>query len=156
MLSDGRLSYLFWLDKRNVALGELFYARFDPKTAKYPLAGASVYPSQKRSPKRPSVVFDGKRNLHFTWASFFGGESIIHYGAIDPAGNPLKEKQELSSVAGRYHNPVIARTPSGLMHIFWFDEPKDKEKWSTIYLKTSADDGMTWKDWKSQQEGSIP
>jgi hypothetical protein len=152
MLSDGSLSYIFWLDKRNVPLGEIFYARFDPATEKGIITGKTLYPVEKRSPKRPSVVFDKVGNLHFTWASFFGGESIVSYGAIDPAGNILKEKKDLTSNAGRYHNPIITRTPSGLMHVFWFDEPKDKEKWSRIFLKTSKDNGATWEYWEPQKK----
>jgi hypothetical protein len=150
MLSDGSLSYLFWLDRRNVKLGEIFYARFDPKTEKCPITGRNLYPVEKRSPKRPSVVFDKEKNLHFTWASFLGGNSVVSYGEIDPAGNILKEKKELTPNPGRYHNPIITRTPSGLLHIFWFDEPK--ENWSKIFLKTSKDNGLTWENWEPQKK----
>jgi hypothetical protein len=153
MLSDGILSYLFWLDKRNLPLGEIFYTRFDPKSVKFPITGKNLYPAQKRSPKRPSVVFDNIGNLHFTWASFFRGKSIVHYGEIDPAGNILKEKKDLTTNTGRYHGPTIARTRSGLMHVFWFDEPpQDKDEWSKIYLKTSKDNGLTWEDWEPQEK----
>jgi hypothetical protein len=149
MLSDGTLSYLFWLDRRNIQLGELFYARFDPRSVKGTITGKNLYPVEKRSPKRPSVVFDRERNLHFTWASFFRGESIVYYGEIDPAGNILQEKKNLTPKSGRYHNPTITRTPSGLLYVFWFDEPKDKDEWSRIFLKTSKDNGLTWEDWGS-------
>ena len=149
MLSDGALSYLFWLDRRNIQLGELFYARFDPRSEKGTITGKNLYPVEKRSPKRPSVVFDRERNLHFTWASFFRGESIVYYGEIDPAGNILQEKKNLTPKSGRYHNPIITRTPSGLLYVFWFDEPKDKDEWSRIFLKTSKDNGLTWEDWGS-------
>jgi hypothetical protein len=152
MLTDGSLSYLFWLDKRNVALGEIFYSRFDPQTQKGQIAGKTLYPVEKRSPKRPSVVFDKVGNLHFAWATFFVGKSIISYGAIDPAGNMLKEKQDLTSDAERLHNPIITTTPSGLLHILWFDEPKDKDAWSRIFLKTSTDNGLTWSVWGSQKK----
>jgi hypothetical protein len=147
MLSDGTLSYLFWLDRRNIQLGEIFYARFDPASEKGMITGKNIYPVEKRSPKRPSVVFDRERNLHFTWASFFRGESIVYYGEIDPAGNILQEKKNLTPESGRYHNPIITRTSSGLLYIFWFDEPKDKDEWSKIFLKTSKDNGLTWEDW---------
>jgi hypothetical protein len=152
MLSDGSLSYLFWLDKRNVPLGEIFYSRFDQKKVKYPISGKNLYTGQKRSPKRPSVVFDRKGNLHLAWTSFFKGKSIVHYGEIDPEGNIQKERQDLTSTIGRYHNPIITTTFSGLLHIFWFDEPKDQEEWSRIYLKTSSDNGMTWEDWEPQEK----
>jgi hypothetical protein len=95
---------------------------------------------------------DERTNMHFTWASFFAGESIINYGVIDPLGNTLREAKELSTDTGRFHNPVITRTAGGLMHVFWFNEPKDKEQWSTILMKTSEDDGMTWHDWRPQQK----
>jgi hypothetical protein len=147
MLSDGTLSYLFWLDRRNIQLGEIFYARFDPASEKGMITGKNIYPVEKRSPKRPSVVFDRERNLHFTWASFFRGESIVYYGEIDPAGNILQEKKNLTPESGRYHNPIITRTSSGLLYIFWFDEPKGKDEWSKIFLKTSKDNGLTWEDW---------
>ncbi len=152
MLSDGSLSYLFWLDRRNIQLGEIFYARFDPATDKCPITGRNLYPLEKRSPKRPSVVFDKDGNLHFTWASFLGGESIVSYGEIDPAGNVLKEKKELTSDVGSHNNPIITRTASGLLHVFWFDVPKDKTEWSRIFLKTSRDNGATWEDWGSQKK----
>jgi hypothetical protein len=150
MLNDGSLSYLFWLDKRNVPLGEIFYSRFDPQTQKGQITGKNLYPVEKRSPKRPSVVFDKAGNLHFTWATFFVGKSIVSYGTIDPDGNMLKEKQDLTSDTERLHNPIITTTPSGLLHILWFDEPKDKDAWSRIFLKTSTDNGLTWSVWGSQ------
>lgn len=146
MLSDGSRSYIFWLDKRNFPLGELFYAGFDSHTKEGSLAGKNVYPTPKRSPRRSSVVFDENGNLHFTWATFFDWQSIVHYGAIDPAGNILKEKTDLTSNTGLYHNPTITRTPSGILHIFWFNEPEDKKEWSRIFLKTSRDNGLTWEN----------
>jgi hypothetical protein len=152
MLSDGSQSYLFWLDRRNIQLGEIFYARFDPKVEKCPITGKSLYPIEKRSPKRPSVVFDKDGNLHFTWASYFNGESVVSYGEIDPAGNVLKEKMDLTTSVGSYHNPIITRTASGLLHVFWFAEPKDKTKWSRIFLKTSKDNGVTWENWEPQKK----
>jgi hypothetical protein len=147
MISDGSLSYLFWLDRRNVELGEIYYARFDPKVNPGLLTGKNLFPYPKRSPKRPSVVLDKDGNLHFTWATFFQGQSIVHYGATDPAGNVLQERIDLTSEVGRYHNPIMARTPSGLLYLFWFNEPKDKDIWSTIFLKTSKDNGLTWENW---------
>lgn len=152
MLSDRDNVYLFWLDKRNLPLGEIFYARFNPENAKYPISGKALYTTKKRSPKRPWVVFDKENNLHFSWATFFGGKSIVHYGAVDSRGNTLSEKKDLTSAIGRYHNPIITRTPSGWMHIFWFDEPKDKDKWSRIFMKTSKDNGMTWEDWIPEEK----
>jgi hypothetical protein len=150
MISDGSLSYLFWLDRRNAELGEIYYARFDPRVNKGLLTGKNLYPYTKRSPKRPSAVIDKDGNLQFTWATFFGGQSIVHYGAIDPAGNMLKVKKDLTLEVGRYHNPIMARTPSGLLYLFWFNEPKDKDTWSTIFLKTSKDNGLTWENWAPQ------
>jgi hypothetical protein len=145
------MSSLFWLDRRNVQLGEIFYARFDPKTDKCPITGKSLYPAEKRSPKRPSVVSDKEGNLHFAWTSFLGWESIVSYGEINPAGNILKDKKVLTSSVGRYHNPIIASTTSGL-HVFWFDEPKDQNSWSRIFLKTSRDNGLTWENWSPQKK----
>jgi hypothetical protein len=149
MLSDDSLSYIFWLDRRNIQLGEIFYARFNPGAARYPLDGKNVYPIEKRSPKRPSVVLDKQGNLNFTWASYFNGESVVSYGKIDAAGNALKEKTDLTPVAGSYHNPIIARTASGVLLVFWFNEPKDQTEWSKIFLKTSKDNGATWEAWGS-------
>lgn len=151
ILADGSLSYLFWLDRRNVPLGEIFFARFDPNVDKRSITGKNLFPSEKRSPKRPSVVFDKVGNLHFTWTSFLGWESTVAYGEIDPAGNILKEKKVLTSNVGRFHNPIITSTTSGL-HIFWFDEPKDKNKWSRIFFKTSMDYGLTWENWEPQKK----
>jgi hypothetical protein len=98
------------------------------------------------------VVFDKDKNLHFTWASYLGGESVISYGEIDPAGNALKEKKVLTTSAGSYNNPIITRTASGFLHVFWFDAPKDKTEWSRIFLKTSKDNGATWEYWGSQKK----
>jgi hypothetical protein len=152
MLSDGPLSYLFWLDRSNLALGEIFYARFDPKTEKLPITGKNLFPAGKRSPKRPSMAFDKNGNIDFTWTSFFAGNSIVSYGKIDPAGNILQEKKDITADTGRLHNPVITRTSSGLLHILWFDEPKDKDNWSKIFLKTSKDNGLTWENWEPQKK----
>ena len=152
LLSDGSRTYLFWQDKHNLPLGEILYTRINPATNKGHIKGKVLYPTPKRSPKCPSVVFDNDKNLHVTWTTAFGGESIVHYGAIDPAGNILIEKKDLTSTVGRYQNPVITRTPSGLMHIFWFDKPKDKKVHSRIFSKTSRDNGMTWEHWGSQTE----
>lgn len=145
MLSDGYLSYLFWLDKRNYKLGEIYYASLDFKKDRFPISGKSLIPPEKRSPKRPSVVFDNEKHFHLTWASFLGGKSIVYYCQSDPEGNLLVDKKELTSDSVRIHNPVIATTSSGLVNVFWFDEPKDE--WSRIFLKTSKDNGLTWEDW---------
>jgi hypothetical protein len=42
-----------------------------------------------------------------------------------------------------------------LLYVFWFDEPKDKEIWSRIFLKTSADNGLTWEDWGPQKKDRL-
>jgi hypothetical protein len=118
---------------------------------KFPVDGKKVYPIEKRSPKRPSVIFDNEGNLHFTWANFFNNESVISYGKIDPSGTPLKEKMDLTTSAGSYHNPVITRTASGFMHIFWFAVPKDQNGWSRIFYKSSKDNGTTWEYWEPQK-----
>jgi hypothetical protein len=146
MFSNGSRSYLFWQDKHNLPLGEIFFAGFDPATESGPITGKTLYPAQKRSPKCPSVVFDKMGNLHFTWTTFFTGESIVHYGEINPAGDTLIEKKNLTSVVGRYLNPTITMTPSGLLHIFWFDEPNDKKERARIFFKTSKGNGLTWEN----------
>jgi hypothetical protein len=152
MFSDGSRSYLFWIDKHKVPLGEVYYTGFDSIKRKGRITGKTLYPSPKRAPKCPSAVFDNNGNLHLAWASFFGSESIVHYGAINPAGDILKEKMDLTSKVGRFKNPIISRTQSGLLHIFWFDKPKDKKEHATIYLKTSKDNGLTWEKRESQTE----
>jgi hypothetical protein len=152
MLSDGSQYSVFWLDRRDVILGEIFYTRFDPKTAKFPIQGTKVYPISKRSPKRPSAVFDKDGNIQFTWASFFSNESVIYSGKIDPSGNPIGEKQNLTTTVGNYFNPVIARTASGSLHIFWFAVPKDENGWSRIFFKSSKDNGATWENWEPQKK----
>jgi Neuraminidase (sialidase) len=65
---------------------------------------------------------------------------------ISMAGNILKEKKDITTAAGRYQNPTIARTPSGLLHVFWFNKPEDKDEPSRIFLKTSTDNGLTWEN----------
>jgi hypothetical protein len=152
ILSDGSLSYIFWLDRRNQKLGEIFYASLDFRKDKFPVSGKNLLPPEKRSPKRPSVVFDKEKHFHLTWASFLGGKSIVYYCQSDPEGNLLMDKKELTSDTGRYHNPVITTTSSGLLNVFWFDEPKDKDEWSRIFLKTSKDNGLTWDTWGSQKK----
>jgi Neuraminidase (sialidase) len=154
MFSDGSRSYLFWQDKHKLPLGEIMYAGFDPAKKQGPIRGKPLYSIPKRSPKCPSVVFDNDKNLHFTWTTFFGGESIVHYSTIDPAGNSLKEKKDLTLHAGYYNNPLIVRTSSGLLHIFWFTKPKDKKVLSRIFLKTSKDNGSTWEN-RGSQTGNI-
>jgi hypothetical protein len=149
-VTDSSFAYLFWLDKREVPLGEIYFTRYDPGTKKYPLEGKALFSGPKRSPKRPSMVFDDKGNLHLTWASFFQGQSIISYGEIGPAGNILQDQKELKTTIGRHHNPIITRTPSGILYIMWFDEPKEKDRWARIFLKTSKDNGVTWADWEPQ------
>jgi hypothetical protein len=150
MRSDGSSSYIFWLDRRNAELGELYFTRFDPAGGKGLIDGRNIFPTPTRSPKRPSVAIDRKGNLHLAWATFFNGKSTIHYGAINPAGNTLREKRDMTSAVGRYHNPVITGTPSGLLYLFWFNEPKGR--WATIFLKISRDNGATWESWGMQTE----
>jgi len=147
ILSDGTRSYLFWLDKRNQKLGEIFYASLDFRKDRFPISGKNLMPPERRSPKRPSVVFDKEKHFHITWASFLVGKSIVYYCQSDPEGNILIDKKDLTKNTGRRHNPVITRTSSGLLNVFWFDEPK--EEWSRIFLKTSKDNGLTWEDWGS-------
>lgn len=150
MLPGGPFSYLFWLDKRNSALGEIFFARVDLRANEFPIIGKNLFPDQKRSPKRPSIVFDNRRTFHCTWAGFLAGQSVVYYCQCDPEGNILIDKKELTSDTGRYHDPAIAMTPSGLLHVFWYDQPKDENGWSRIFLKTSRDNGLTWEFWGSQ------
>lgn len=152
MFSDGSRSYLFWQDKHNLPLGEILYTRFDHAIRKGRITGKPMCPTPKRSPKCPSAVFDNNKNLHFTWTTFFGGESIVHYSAIDPAGNILREKQNLTSNIGNYQNPIIAGTASGLLHIFWFDKPDNKKDAARIFLKTSKDNGETWESRRPQTD----
>ncbi len=147
MLSDGSRSYLFWLDKRNNKLGEIFYAGVDFKKDRFPIEGQSLLPMEKRSPKRPSVVLDKEKHFHLTWASFLTGKSIVYYCQSDLKGNIIIDKRELTAEIARRHNPVIAKAASGVLNVFWFDEPK--EEYSRIFLKTSKDNGMTWEDWGS-------
>jgi hypothetical protein len=144
LFSDGSRSYLFWQDKHDRPLGEILYTRFDGTIKKRSITGKPLCPTPKRAPKCPSVVFDNDRNLHFTWATFFGGESIVHYSAIDPAGAIVHEKKDLTSSTGTYRNPTIARTASGLLHIVWFNKPNDKSETAGIFLSTSRDNGATW------------
>ena len=153
MLSDNSLSYLFWIEKKNIALGEIFFARFDSNTDKFPVAGKNSLLDRKRSPKRFSVVSGNNgRRFHCIWASFLLGKSVICYGQCDTEGNILVEKKALTSETGRYHDPAITITPSGLLHVFWFDQPKDKNGWARIFLKTSVDNGLTWEAWGSPEK----
>ena len=150
LFSDGMRLYFLWVDKCKLPLGEILYGKFDPAEDNGPLTGKVLYPAPKRSPKCPSAAFDRDRNLHCAWTSSFGGESIVHYGAIDTAGNAFNNKKDLTSNAGHYQNPVITRTPSGLLHIFWFNKSVEKDERAKIFLKTSADNGRTWKNRGSQ------
>jgi hypothetical protein len=150
MLSDDSLSYIFWLDKSNFKLGEIYYASLDFKKDRFPICGKNLFPPEKRSPKRPSVAFDKEKHFHLTWTSFLGGKSIVYYCQSDPEGNLLIDKKELTSDTVRYHNPIITTTASGVLNVFWFDEPKDE--WSRIFLKTSKDNGLTWEAWGSQKK----
>ena len=152
MLSDGSVSYLFWIDKSIQKLGEIKYAKFDAATTKFPISGKDIYPGQKRSPKRPSVILDSDNNFHLAWASFLGGKSVVCYGRSDGMGNILMEKKGLTSDTLRYHNPILNKTPSGLLQVFWFDEPVEKDGWSRIFLKRSQDNGLTWLTWEPQKK----
>jgi hypothetical protein len=151
MVCDGSQYSLFWLDRRDLMLGEIYYARFDAKTVKYPIPGKKVFPIDKRSPKRPSVVINKDGNLSFVWANFFNNESVISFGTIDPSGTPIQAKIDLTSKLGNYFNPVIAKTSSGLLHVVWFAVPKDKSRWSRVFYKTSKDNGLTWETWEPKK-----
>jgi len=146
LVSDSTRFFLFWLDRRENMLGEIFYAAFDTRKMKLPLGGKKVYPIAKRSPKRPTVVFDRFGDIHFTWANYFNSESVISYGKIDQNGTPLREKCDLTKSPGSYLNPVIARTASGMLHILWFAVPKENNGWSRIFYKTSMNNGVTWEN----------
>ena len=154
MFSDGSRAYLFWQDKHELPLGEILYTVFDPAKKIRHITGTPLCPTPKRSPKCPSVVFDNQKNLHFTWATFFGEESIIHYAAIDPAGKIVQEKKDLTSNAGNYQNATIARTASGLLHILWFNKPNSKKETAKIFYKTSKDNGAAWEN-RGLQTGNI-
>jgi hypothetical protein len=151
MLGDGSMYSLFWLDRRDLMLGEIYYTRFDSKTVKYPIPGKKVFPIDKRSPKRPSAVFNKEGNISFAWANFFNNESVISFGTIDPSGTPIQAKVDLTSKHGSFHNPVIAKTSSGLLHVIWFAVPKDKNGWSRVFYKTSKDNGLTWETWEPKK-----
>jgi hypothetical protein len=144
LLSDGSLSYLFWLDRRNVPLGEIFYAGFDPGTLTDTVCGKNLFPAEQLSPEHLSVVPDRSQNLHLTWTGVYNGKSQIYYGKIDPTGNVLIDKKCLTPDPGRFHNPVITATASGSLQIFWFGTPGNENGLSRIFLTTSSDNGNTW------------
>jgi hypothetical protein len=150
LLSDDTLSYMFWLDKSNIKLGEIVYAKMNLKKDRFPIAGKTLFPPEKRSPKRPAVVVDKEKRFNLVWTTFLGGMSVVNYCRTDADGNLVEPKKELTSDTVRYHNPSIALTGSGTMHVFWFDEPKDA--FSKIYLKTSRDNGRTWEAWGSPRK----
>lgn len=150
VLSNGNQAYLFWLEKSNNKLGEIYFANIDLKKGQFPIGGKSLFPSDNRSPKRPSIVLEQGKNIHLAWTSFLGGKSIVHYCKCDLEGNLVGAKQELTTDSSRYHHPVLAATSSGLLNIFWFDEPK--AGWSKIFHKTSKDDGLTWGNGESQEK----
>ncbi|MBN2567802.1 MAG: exo-alpha-sialidase [Deltaproteobacteria bacterium] len=150
MLSDGPLSHLFWLDKRNLRIGEIYYACVDFKKDRFPIDGKKLVLPEKRSPKRPAVAIDHEKRFHLTWTSFLGGTSIVNYCQSDLEGKVLIDKKGLTSDTGRFHNPVITVTSSGLLNVYWFDEPKDE--WSRIFSKTSKDNGLTWEEWEHSKK----
>lgn len=144
LLSNGSLSYLFWLDRRSVPLGEIFYAGFDPDTLQDTISGRNLSPAEQWSPEHLSVVPDISQNLHLTWTGVYNGKSFVYYGKIGPAGNVLIDKKSLTSDPGHFSNPVIAATTSGLLKVFWFGTLGNEGGLSRIFLTTSSDNGTTW------------
>lgn len=150
VLSIGSQAYLFWLEKSNNKLGEIFFANLDLKKERFPITGKNLIPSDNRSPKRPCIVFDNEKNINCAWTSFLGGKSIVNYCKCNLEGKLVIPKQELTTDSSRYHHPVMATTSSGLLNIFWFDEPKTG--WSKLYFKTSKDNGLTWGAFESPEK----
>jgi hypothetical protein len=144
LLSNGPQSYLFWLDRRNVPLGEIFYAGFDPGSQKDTVCGRNLFPDEQRSPEKLSIVPDISQNLHLTWAGVFNGKSVIYYGKISSSGNILIDKKSLTSDPGRFQNPVIVTTASGMLKVFWFGTFGNEGGPSRIFSATSSDNGATW------------
>jgi hypothetical protein len=127
MISSGPGSYhLFWIDKKKW--------NKEVRLSK-----------EKKSPKRISVICDTKDGIHMAWSGFLGGLSTIFYkkGLIN--GKHWDKTVKLTSHKSRCHDPVIAKTSSGILHIFWFDEIEDDN--SRIYYKRSTDSGDSWCDW---------
>jgi len=151
LLSDSSRFFLFWLDRRENMLGEIFYSSFDSKRMKLPLVGKKVYPVAKKSPKRPTVTFDRFGNIHFTWANFFNSESVISYGTINQEGTPIRSSCDLTNSPGSYHNPVLAKTTSGRLHILWFAVAKENNGWSKIFYKVSTNNGIAWESPEPQK-----
>jgi len=143
LFTDGTRTWLFWQAKHTVPLGEILYTKIGSLPTKR-TTGKSLYPSPKRALKCPSGVFDGNGNLHLSFTSKSRGTSLVHYGVIDSAGMPLREKSTLTTTDGRYQNPVMARTASGVLHIAWFNKSDDKHTPSKLFLATSSDNGLTW------------
>jgi hypothetical protein len=144
LLSTGSLVNLFWTDRRNVPLGEIFYAGFDPGTLKDTVCGRNLFSADQWSPEHLSVVPDISQNLHLTWTGAYNGKSVLYYGKIDPAGKVLIDKKCLTPDPGRIHNPVIAVTASGLLKIVWFGTPGNENGPSKLFLTSSSDNGTTW------------
>lgn len=134
--------HLFWIDKHEFKLGQIFHIKSSDGAKTW--SSEKIISAEKKSPKRPSAAIDNEGNIHVTWASFLGGNSMVYYRRGENYGEKWNEPVELSPSDMRYHDPVVACTSSGAVHVFWFDE---SDVYSKIYYARSADSGKTWHSW---------
>jgi photosystem II stability/assembly factor-like uncharacterized protein len=129
--------YLFWVDKRDNKAGELYFIKSTDAGKTW--TDESRIIDNEGSPKIPSVIIAGK-TIHMAWAEFKDKKSGILYSKGTDGGASWL-KQIIAADGSRYHSPSLIMTRSGKLHIFYFEEGKDK---SVIYYKSSNDNGKNW------------
>jgi len=145
---EGSVLALFWVDKRNFKLGEVFRSISTDAGASWS-RGRPVF-RERAAPRRPSVCVGAEGTLHVVFAAGIAGNNTVRYLRGSPQGDRWDPPRVLSARNGRFADPCIVRSGSGRLHVVWADE---SNKWSRIYYRVSDDDGITWRDWDSVAAG---
>jgi hypothetical protein len=134
--SSGNL-HVVWSD--TVGSHDLYYKKSTDGGATWTVtkritwtSGYSIY---------PTIAVDSSDNLHLVWRDDTGGNNEIYYKKSTDGGVTWTTSQRLTWTSGISWDPAIAISPSGNLHVVWYDGTGGNNE---IYYKKSTNGGAKW------------
>jgi len=108
--------------------------------------GASWLPSQRltwtsTADEFPAIAVDGVDRIHVIWDDYAPGYSDIYYRRSLTGGSSWAAAQRLTWTSSWSSGPAIACTPSGHLHVVWYDYTPGNDE---IYYIAGSNGGTTW------------
>jgi hypothetical protein len=110
-------------------------------------AGTAVWSANQRltwtpgSSSSPKAAVDTSGNVHLVWYDNTPGNYEVYYRKGTNGGTTWASAKRLTSTSGASQRPVVAVSPSGHLHVIWWDETPGNAE---VYYGKSTDGGTTW------------